>query len=85
MYWQVKRYAEGYTPHRWLRKKKECTGCTGYVIHRIGGLEMSSRDLFNIFDVIHRIGGLETVHTLYIPVIHRIGGLEMYTLYIALR
>ena len=46
---------------------------------------MSSRDLFNIFDVIHRIGGLETVHTLYIPVIHRIGGLEMYTLYIALR
>ncbi len=29
------------------------------VIHRVGGLEMSSRDLFNIFDVIHRVGGLE--------------------------
>ena len=50
------------------------------VIHRIGGLEITTFSKEISICVIHRIGGLETydsIPTSHTGVIHRIGGLEI--------
>ena len=53
-----------------------------FVIHRIGGLEITRKGKNHMKSVIHRIGGLEITLAPCPPsvqVIHRIGGLEIFS------